>query len=57
VTQLATAGVTYPKIDFEDAVASCEQKTGNDSSPKPATGAKDCADQSGSDYYRRPRRR
>jgi exodeoxyribonuclease V alpha subunit len=28
VKWLATAGVTYPKIDFEKAVAWCEKKTG-----------------------------
>ena len=30
---LATAGVTYPKIDFENAVAWCEKKTGKTLAP------------------------
>jgi exodeoxyribonuclease V alpha subunit len=33
VKRLATAGVTYPKIDFEKAVAWCEQKTGKTLAP------------------------
>jgi exodeoxyribonuclease V alpha subunit len=33
VKRLATAGVTYPKIDFEKAVAWCEKKTGKTLAP------------------------
>ena len=33
VKRLATAGVTYPKIDFEKAVAWCERKTGRTLAP------------------------
>ena len=33
IKRLAAAGVTYPKIDFEKAVAWCETKTGNTLAP------------------------
>ena len=33
IKRLAAAGVTYPKIDFEKAVAWCEQKTGKTLAP------------------------
>jgi exodeoxyribonuclease V alpha subunit len=33
VKRLATAGVTYPKIEFEKAVAWCEEKTGKTLAP------------------------
>jgi exodeoxyribonuclease V alpha subunit len=33
VKRLATAGVTYPKIDFDKAVAWCEKKTGKTLAP------------------------
>jgi exodeoxyribonuclease V alpha subunit len=33
VKRLATAGVTYPKIDFEKAVTWCEKKTGKTLAP------------------------
>ena len=33
IKRLAAAGVNYPKIDFEKAVAWCEQKTGKTLAP------------------------
>jgi exodeoxyribonuclease V alpha subunit len=33
VKRLATAGVTYAKVDFEKAVAWCEKKTGKTLAP------------------------